>query len=161
RPRDPARARQCAIVQMDDPQMRDDPFGGAALLMTIYANGQGAARDLDLALHFSCITWGAPEEHEGRVTTLEAMKSKPAPPEFSYCDDVTSGMAGGQCAAHDQRFSQVKREAAFTAYTKGWDAGTKQAFARLRSVATAFVEARTSNEVDLSGTLRGAFAIQE
>src|SRR5262245_41978449 len=38
RPKDAVAARKCAIAQMSDADAKYDPFGGAALLMVIYAN---------------------------------------------------------------------------------------------------------------------------
>jgi uncharacterized protein YecT (DUF1311 family) len=146
---------------MDDPDLREHPFGGMAMVMVIYANGVGAKRDLDLAIHMACGLQAAPAEHNGRVTSLAAMRSQAKPAEFSFCQDTTSGYAGGCCAAHEQRFTEVRREAYFESVAKGWTPAQRQAFARLRKAADAFIAARTSNEVDLSGTLRGAFAIEE
>ncbi len=156
---DPVRARQCAFVEAD----RDDGgvFSGRSMLMTIYANGRGAPRDLDVAIHLACGLEGAPMESHGWVTHLADLKAKGwTGQDFHYCDDITSGLAMGHCASHFARIDGARRESALAARTRGWTAVQKQAFARLRRAHEAYVEAHGSGEVDLSGTARGAMAVE-
>src|SRR5712675_852873 len=49
---DPVKARKCAYAEMD----RDAkaPIGGKAILMMVYANGNGATRNFDSALKLAC-----------------------------------------------------------------------------------------------------------
>ena len=158
-PADPVRARQCAFLEAG----RDDSgvFSGRTMLMTIYANGVGAGRDADVAIHLACGLEGAPMESHGRVTHLAEMKAKPAGQEdFHFCNDITSGLAMGYCAEHDARIAAVKRDAELARLSGGWTAAEKQAFERLREEHAAYVEAHGSGEVDLSGTARGAMAIE-
>ena len=97
---DPVKARQCALLELRE--KRDDSvFSGRTMLMTIYANGVGARRDLDLATHFACGIEGAPMESHGRVSHLSELKAEGwTGRDFHFCDDITSGYAGGFCAAH-------------------------------------------------------------
>ena len=101
RPADPARARLCAFVQRQakaDIGNLSDAFQGDAMLMVIYANGVGARRDLRLATRFACGIDSAPAEFDGRVADLTSRrKSRSAGQGFSFCDDITSGLAEGQC----------------------------------------------------------------
>jgi uncharacterized protein YecT (DUF1311 family) len=160
---DPERARQCAILEAEGPE---DPgvFAGRAMLMTIYANGRGAARDLDLATHLACGIEGAPMESHGRVTHLAELKSGSAEEEegeeFHFCDDITSGYAGGLCAGHYFRVRQGKRDSQLAALTASWSGKERQAFTSLQAAQEAFAEAHADGEVDASGTLRSAFWIQ-
>ena len=101
----------------------------------------------------------APAESHGRVMHLEEMKGQAAPGEFHYCDDITSGSGGGQCAAFGQQRRDVERAAELRALTAGWSAAERSALARLAGAFSAFEEAHVQGEVDMSGTLRGAFAI--
>lgn len=157
---DPARARRCAFLEAEAEQPGGDwPFGGRAMLMTIYANGAGVPRDLDLAIRYACELNSAPAESHGRVMHLAGMKGEAAPDEFHYCDDVTSGLAGGQCAAFEQRRRNAGRAAELRALTAGWSAAERAALARLAGAFSAFEEALVEGEVDLRGTLRGAFAV--
>lgn len=158
-PADPVRARQCAFVESES----DDAgiLSGRTMLMTVYANGRGARRDLDVAIHLACGLEGAPMESHGRVARLAGLKAQPRPGEdFHFCNDITSGLAMGYCAAHDARIAGARRDAAIARLAGGWTAAQKQAFARLREAHAAYVEAHGSGEVDLSGTARGAMAIE-
>ena len=126
---DPVRARQCAFLEM-----RKEPdegiFAGRTMLMTIYANGVGAARDLDVATHLACGLDGAPAEVDGRVLHLAGLKAKGSSGrDFDFCDDITSGLAEGYCADHAANLAAPVREARIARLTGGWSAGEKQAFA--------------------------------
>jgi len=158
-PADPVRARQCAFLEAE----RDDGgvFSGRTMLMTIYANGEGAKRDLDVATHLACGIEGAPMESHGRVMHLAELKAKGwKGRDFHFCDDITSGLAMGYCASHEAGRAGALREKALAAMTAGWTAAEKQAFARLRTAHAAYVEAHGSGEVDLSGTARAAMSIE-
>lgn len=205
---DPAMARACAFYEIGRPDLGDDPFAGIGMLMTIYANGRGAKRDLDLATALACRVYGAPAELDGRIRHLQSMKqsleghpdtdeaddcmkaegtvvachglgrdalsgrltpkefvdtasAKPvAVSAFDYCDDITSGFAGAQCAARDADIADAKRAARIAAITAGWREADRTAFAGLRREAESYAQASADNEVDMSGTARGMFAIQ-
>jgi hypothetical protein len=157
-PEDPVRARQCAFLEAE----REDGgvFSGRTMLMTIYANGVGAKRDLDVAIHLACGVEGAPMESHGRVTHLAELKAKAwKGRDFHFCDDITSGLAMGYCASHSANMAGPLREKALAAMSAGWTAAEKQAFARLRTAHEAYVEAHGSGEVDLTGTARGAMVV--
>ena len=67
----------------------------------------------------------------------------------------------GACAANAQRIEEAKRAARYRSKLAGWTAPERAAFERLRQAARAFFTARSSNEVDLSGTARAEFEIEE
>ena len=155
---DPVKARQCAFLEAE----RDDGgvFSGRTMLMTIYANGRGAKRDLDLAAHLACGIDGAAMESHGRVTHLSKLKQTSwKGQDFHYCDDITSGLAMGYCASHDSSLAGARRDKRLASIAAGWTTTEKQAFARLRTAHEAYVEAHGSGEVDLSGTARGAMVV--
>ncbi|HEX8481862.1 MAG TPA: lysozyme inhibitor LprI family protein [Allosphingosinicella sp.] len=157
-PADPVRARQCAFLEAENAQ--GGIFSGRTMLMTIYANGRGARRDLDVATRLACGIDGAPMESHGRVTHLAELKAKGwTGQDFHYCDDITSGLAMGYCEDHEAGLAGARREAAIAAMTARWTAAAKQAFARLRTAHEDYVSAHGSGEVDLSGTARAAMSI--
>jgi len=156
-PADPVKARKCAFIEADKGD--EVVFGGRTMLMTIYANGRGAERNLDVAIHLACGIEGAPAESDGRVLHLAGMRSKAADDAFDYCDDITSGLAMGYCEAHAATAEGAKRDAAWARLTAGWSPAEKQALARVRTAHKAFAEAHSGGELDLSGTARGAIAI--
>lgn len=159
RPADPVRARQCAFLEAEAEQ--SGTFSGRTMLMTIYANGRGARRDLDVALHLACGIDGAPMESHGRVTHLAELRAQGwTGSDFHYCDDITSGLAMGYCADHEAALAGARRDSALAALTAGWSAAEARAFERLRRAHAAFVEAHGAGEVDLSGTARAAMTIE-
>jgi uncharacterized protein YecT (DUF1311 family) len=158
-PADPARARQCAFLEAQGEE--GGIFSGRTMLMTVYANGRGAKRDFDVAIHLACGIEGAPMESHGRVTHLAQLKAQGwKGQDFNFCDDITSGLAMGYCASHEENMAGARREAALAAMTAGWTPAEKRAFERLRAAHSAYVEAHGSGEVDMSGTARGAMAIE-
>jgi len=97
------------------------------MLMTIYANGEGAKRDLDVAIHLACGIEGAPMESHGRVAHLAELKAKGwKGRDFHYCDDITSGLAMGYCASHSATMARALREKALAAMSAGWTPAEKQ-----------------------------------
>jgi len=158
---DPVRARQCALMETQRPDGNDSPFRGTAMLMTIYANGRGAKKDLDLATSLACRIDDAPAAIDGRVQHLQALKQDESPGEFGYCDDITSGLSSGQCAAHEAALKTTGRSARRDKLTAGWSAAARQAFVPLQEAADFYAKTSGENEVDLSGTARAAFAVEQ
>lgn len=156
RPSDPVRARHCAFVESDEA----GPFAGRTMLMTIYANGMGAERDLDVALHLACLTDGAPAERDGRVRHLAELRASGwAGTDFHYCDDITSGLAMGYCAAHQARIANAERAAESARLVAAWTAPERAALERLQDAHGAYATAHGEGEIDLSGTMRAAMQI--
>jgi uncharacterized protein YecT (DUF1311 family) len=155
---DYVQARLCAYVERDagDEVM----FGGSAVLMMIYANGDGVARNLELAKKFACAVEGAPAELDGRLEHLDAMAGSSDKSErFDLCDDVTSGYMMGFCASRGADAAKVDRNRRVTVLTASWSAAERAAFAKVRAAADAYFDACVDGEVDMSGTARGAMAV--
>lgn len=158
----PVRARQCALLETQRPDGNEGPFSGTAMLMTIYANGVGVERNLELATSLACRIDGAPFEVDGRVKHLQRLIDEHwSGRDFSYCDDITSGMAGGLCAAHDASIADVARSDKLDSVSKPWTAAERTRFAQLLSAMRTYAQASGENEVDLSGTARAAFEIEQ
>ena len=157
---DPIEARLCAYAQLDS---EDKPtFGGPAILMMIYATGAAVKRNPQLAVRLACEVDGAPAELEGRLAHLKKLgRQRSGRVSFDLCDDITSGLMMGACAAHDQRFKQVKRQRRWKTLLDASTPTRRKAFARLRAAADAFFRARLAGEVDLSGTARGMLVTEE
>jgi uncharacterized protein YecT (DUF1311 family) len=163
RPPSPVAARKCAYLQREAGETEPAlVFGGSGLLAMIYANGKGARRSFELALKFACEIDGAPAENEGRMRHLLELREKRwSGSDFSLCDSATSGFLDGNCAALQERFDEVERKRRLDKLAAGWPPETKRAFGELREAARRFFEASAQNEVDLSGTSRGAFVVRE
>lgn len=152
-PRDPARARQCAFTQLPtDPML--EPFAGKAMLAVIYANGEGAVRDLDLAIHLACTFQGAePAEYDRRITHLAALRDRNwRRRDFSWCDDIDPGLGTGLCASHNAALARPRREAAQRALIARWTPAQRQAYEPLRRAFEEFVAASASGDLALGGS---------
>lgn len=160
-PKDPIRARQCAYVERQDPDNGwPNLFAGTGMLMTIYANGMGAPRNFDLAMKFACELGGAPAEEEGWLAHLQKLKNENwQGQDFSPCDDITSGAAMGFCEAHGAKLASAARKAKIAGITAHWPSAERKAFAALEKAKNAYATAVADNEVDMSGTARGALSI--
>lgn len=158
----PVRARQCALLETQRPGSNDTPFSGTAMLMTIYANGVGAARNLELATSLACRIDGAAFEVDGRVKHLQQLLAEHwRGHDFSYCDDIASGMAEGVCAAHNGSIADVKRSDELDSMSQRWTAAERTRFEQLLSAMRTYAQASGENEVDLSGSGRAAFEIEQ
>jgi hypothetical protein len=151
--RDPAKARQCAFTQRPTDQMLE-PFAGRAMLMTIYANGVGATRDLDLAIRYACTLEGAePAEYDRRVTHLVGLRNQRiAQNTFSYCDDIDPGLGTGLCASHRAALTRPQRERAQRALIAGWTPEQRAAYEPLRRAFEEFVAASASGDLASGGS---------
>jgi uncharacterized protein YecT (DUF1311 family) len=124
--------------------------------MTIYANGIGAPRNFDIAMKFACELNGAPAEEEGWLAHLQKLKKENwQGQDFSPCDDITSGAAMGFCEAHDAKLADTARKAKLAGIAAHWPSAEHKAFAALEKAKNTFAD----NEVDMSGTARGALSI--
>ncbi|CAN5298474.1 DUF1311 domain-containing protein [soil metagenome] len=156
---DYAKARMCAFIEADGAD--DQVFGGSTILMQLYANGLGVKRDLDVATAYACSIEGAPAERSGRVDHLAALKAHPSGKRFDYCDDITSGLAGGFCASRDAEKAKDGRTARTRALTARIPPAARSSFTRLQAASDGFVSAHGDGEVDMSGTARAQMEIDE
>lgn len=155
---DYARARQCAAIEARGDG--DLAFGGATILMQIYANGRGVARNPDLATAYACGIWGAPAELHGRVMHLQGLKTKPED-DFDICDDITSGLMMGECSARASRELAVSRDARIATLVARFPPTAVALYPPLKRAFETFLAAHGEGEVDLSGTARGAMMTEE
>jgi uncharacterized protein YecT (DUF1311 family) len=160
-PKDPIRARQCAYVERQNPDNGwPNLFTGTGMLMTIYANGIGAPRNFDIAMKFACELGGAPAEEEGWLAHLQKLKGEDWQGEdFSPCDDITSGAAMGFCEAHEAKLADAARKTKLAEITAHWPSAERKAFSALEKAKNTYANAVADNEVDMSGTARGALSI--
>ena len=80
---------------------------------------------------------------------------------FNLCDYITSGMGQGFCAERDEQKAQAQRKADETKVKAQWPQDHLAAFEALKKASADFIQAREENEVDLSGSGRAAFEIDE
>jgi uncharacterized protein YecT (DUF1311 family) len=158
---DLVKARKCAYIERGAGKKKPElVFGAAGMLTMIYANGKGADRNFDLAVKFACeISEGS---DEGRVQHLLELKRQHwTGDNFNVCDDGMSGFMQGWCSRLDEDFKEAERTRKLSAITARWTALEKTAFRELQKAATAFFGASSQKEVDLSGSGRASFEIEE
>jgi len=163
RPRDFVAARKCAYAERGRTSAVDsNPFAGPGVLSMVYANGEGTPRNIELARRFTCESgWAAPAELAIRLDELVKIESSAHPIHFDLCDTATSGLSEGWCASIDSRLQQVHRLEAIHAFSDKLSPDALPTFRKLQAAEDAFDELRSSNEVDLSGTGRAAFELEE
>lgn len=155
-------ARHCAYLERgsgDGIIAHRTIFGGSGILMMLYANGEGVARDTALASRFACEYGGAPAEIRGRLQHLQRIADRGDTAPLDICDDITSGMMSGFCAYRDAEFAGVRRDREWARLQSDWTPAQLDAWQDLRRAADAYAHAVAGNEIDLGGTARGAFAV--
>lgn len=159
RPADPAAARACALHELATGD--ENPLHGAGALATIYANGSGVPRNYEIAIAYACRIGGASFEEDGWVKHLASLKAKgPGAQPFDICDDITSGMAQGACAERSGAIADAARATEIATLAAKVAPAARAAFDKLRAAEQAFVKSSADNEVDVSGTGRGAFIVE-
>lgn len=178
---DYAAARKCAYIERNAKDGGDFTFeiAGPAVLMMLYANGDGVTKNLDLALKFACEAGGAPAEIDARLAHIETLKRGPTGRGLpgceredarrspycegvvDICDDITSGAMGGVCASLHSDIDEQKAAVEFSKITQAFTPAQATLFARLDVKADKYFDAHASNEIDMSGTARGEFYVEE
>lgn len=153
-------ARMCAYVQRANGS--GVVFGGPAILMMLYANGDGVSRNYTLAEKFACEAGGAPAEIDGRIEHLEKLRQQHwTGKNFDLCDDITSGHMAGYCTLLQSQMQAAKRESRLDAIVDAWSTAERQAFQPLQAASNRFINTRAEKEVDQSGTAGASFVIAE
>lgn len=161
KPTDPVKARLCAYDEMDKTR-EDSPFSGKGMLMTIYANGIGAKRNLPLAIKLACMIDGAPAEMEERIAHLDRLRKQNwRGTDFSLCDDITSGLMQSHCAGHFENFAKIKRGKQLKEIQATWSEAEKADYVVLRKATDRYINIRIEFEIDESGTARGAILTEQ
>lgn len=153
------KARHCAFAEMA--RNENDVSAGAGVLMMLYANGRGVKENLPYAIRMACTVGGAPFEVAGRIAALEGrMKGEGTDTAFDSCDDVTSGYGASRCAMIGARVQDHERSVRYAEMSRAWTPAEKTAWDKVIAAETAYADAMTSGEVELSGTMRGVFALE-
>ncbi len=149
------KARKCAYIEREAGKgLPEVVFGGAGMLTMIYANGKGVARNFDLALKFACEFEGmSAEEGDLRFKHLLKLKNENwTGADFDLCDDqFASAFWLSACLQPQLDKEQAERTHKISATTEKWTAAEKTALLELQKAATASLEARSQNEVDVGG----------
>ena len=159
--RDLVAARHCAYRQRGTGaaiESQSEMFGGSGILMMLYANGQGVQRNPALAKRFACEYGGAPAEVEGRLEHIDALAKGDEP--MDICDDITSGLMMGFCSKRSADAARFERDRRWQTLQAAWTPAQRTAWADVRKSADGYFERVSREETDMSGTARGAFAVE-
>ena len=152
-------ARQCAwrerLAQQADLEPRytaESVFGGSAILMVLYANGDGVDQNKPLAMRFAC---ESELEDQGRDAIL-ALPDEPhvSQKKFVYCDEAFTTFEMNFCAAYQDEITAQKRQDQLDALSSHWPQADRDAFAALEKVSEDYVQAHGAGEVYQGGTIR-------
>lgn len=166
-PQDRVAARQCALLERESyrqtfAQEGIEPYpllDGSGMLATIYANGEGAQRDFDVAIHMACEMSGAPAEMLGRLDRLdEARAAGWQGSDFGPCDDITSGRAAGWCQSLQSDIAAQERAGELAAAIASWPAPQREAFDAALALFAAYAETASAMNC-FGGTLAAACRI--
>lgn len=140
--------RACALAKNDND-----------VLMMLYANGYGVARDMDRAIHHACIVnFASKGEMEARIGHLA---SGPKPGQYiDVCDDIQSGRMGAVCTARREAQDRRLRDTRLERAALTLPAASRPALTRLRQAAERYATAAGGAETDMQGTAAADFALQ-
>jgi uncharacterized protein YecT (DUF1311 family) len=140
-----------------------DMFGATGVLTMLYANGRGIPRNYDFAIRFACEQpFAAPNEMKGRIANLRRMKAANSEKDvFDLCDDATSGMSMGFCESIQQEKQDAERARKRAVITAKLTPPAKILYDKLYAAESKFEETRVSSEIDMSGSARGMFLLQD
>ena len=155
-PLDLVKARKCAYAELD--RGVSAPLTGKAILMMVYANGQGVPRNFAVALKLACSIGDAPGDAAGRVHQLDRLrKAGWAGNNFSICNHSSGRALYEQCAILQERFDKRERDSHFNELTVAWSGPQVKAFHAFMAEAGRFFRVQASNGVNLEST----FEVQE
>lgn len=126
--------------------VRDCAFatGDNAVLMMLYANGDGVAPNLGLAMRFACSSPGSATEMQARLVKLV---QRGARGRIDYCDEAP-GASG--CAAFRERKLARSRGDELATLSRGWAPKEQVGFDMALQALRYFAQHRRDNETDSS-----------
>ena len=119
-----------------------------AVLMMLYANGDGVATDLALATKFACSIESSPAEMLARVERLRRLRP---PARLDVCSDAGSAAGLATCAARQERRRDAARSATLSLLSRQWSTKAQAALSVAAAAARAFAERRAEDETDHAG----------
>jgi uncharacterized protein YecT (DUF1311 family) len=148
--------RQATLAGLEPRYTNASVFGGSAMLTVLYANGEGVAKNIPLAMRFACEAEGAPAEIGGRLQDLQSRIDSPKAShgKFDFCDATTSGFMMGFCSGRNEEIHAHERDDRLARLAKAWPPQQQQLFAQLIKLEAEYAEAHGRGETDLSGTAR-------
>jgi hypothetical protein len=145
--------RACLMAQMPQSVLE---------VAELYVNGWGVRRNLQVARQLVCQGELASAEVEGIFAELadRANAKVTQPPAFAWCRHVTSGHNAAVCVAKAHRLAQFHRTRKLTAQAQAQPRSQQSAWLRIQKLHAVYATSHTQDEIDTSGSLGGANAIE-
>lgn len=159
---DYAAAHNCALYQWHNLKRpifnNDDPEGSLmtiGTLVTTYANGEGAPRNVDLAIHIACREDLPSESSYGFNDLIERLlqiKAKPARFDFCSSGSPFGKNTGYDCLGYQEAAEEREHMEPLTKLMAKWTAPQKAGFAKMMKSRSAFTDQeREAEAFDGSG----------
>ena len=145
-------ARLCAFIEIEEDR-GGFPMQGAGMLMTIYFNGEGVARNRALARQFACQLRGY-KNADSLLDALDAAAT--AGKRFEPCDAADDANAFNVCdilAEDRHRYAAREEERKLVS---GWNAARRDAFPALKKAQEAYTKARTLVDIVTARSYSGS-----
>ena len=155
-PVDFVKARKCAYDEI----ARGDKtvLGGKAILMMIYANGNGVSRNYDVALNLACSLGDSPGDAAGRVYEINRLKTgNMVGGNVSICDHSSGRVLYEQCAILGERFDKIVRDKKLDELASSWSERDQKALHLLWEEVERFSKVQANDAINLEPT----FEVQE
>jgi len=137
-------ARLCAMIELENGEPTGLPLHDAGLLVSIYANGKGVARNAALAKHYACLMTQGSVDVDPLFDRIDRAVAGRA--EYDGCADTAGGLAADECALV-QHLVELSRAHEARRRLVQW-AVAQGDFTTLRSAAAAYERVRVPVEVD-------------
>jgi uncharacterized protein YecT (DUF1311 family) len=129
-----------------------------AVLMMLYANGEGVSPNLNLATRYACSVDSTPDEMRSRVAHLR--RKAGSSESFDLCDDISSGHMYGYCASVRERHREKQRSGQLAAVARGWNAKEQLGFEMAYKAVQDFAQRRADYETDLSSAAKRTIQVE-
>lgn len=151
------RARKCAYLELE--RKSSAAFGGATLLMMLYANGRSVSTNFDLALKFACTRRTTAAERRLTIEPLwKARAGAGLSKVFDVCDYEGETVGRTECLTRDLRILGAKRDARKAKAVMGLQS---RELTFLERVAHDFFELRVHEELDRNNPFLSEFQLKE
>lgn len=142
---DPRAARLCAYIEQQTGGGSQMPTDSDGVLMAIYANGDGVARNEALAKHFACeIDW-QPEDQQRLLDNIDG--SADSNHRVGVCDVQPFWPVNDICDAFEQSVRAKNFEREENAILSRWPAPRRDMYTALRKAARTYYWKRKPSEV--------------
>lgn len=127
------------------------------ILAMLYANGYGVKKNIDLALHYTCLIDGSLAEITSRINGLQQIKNEKSKKVFELCEYETSYHTTTVCSEIRSQIISKKARIGMQKTFKRFNKEEKALFNQLSSQGDEYIELRTENEMNRAGRMAGIF----